>query len=104
LHDWSALMHGNYLLATWNYLFANWKFGSLVAEYQSLFHPRGKHQKPGPNASMFCSTKAPNADGSLVAKPCSFPAGVTNITAIATGIAAGGCDFLWKAIRGHHYR
>jgi hypothetical protein len=35
LHDWSALMHGNYLLATWNYLFANWKFGSLVAEYQA---------------------------------------------------------------------
>jgi hypothetical protein len=35
LHDWSVLMHGNYLLATWNYLFANWKFGSLVAEYQA---------------------------------------------------------------------
>src|ERR1700736_4362046 len=54
---------------------------------------------------MFCSTKATTADGSLVAKPCSFPAGVTNITRQSLpAFAAGPCDFSVETITEHHYR
>jgi hypothetical protein len=62
----------------------------------SLFHPRGEHQKPDPR-SMFCSTKATTADGSLVAKPCSLPAGVTNITRQSLpALLLVHAIFLWK--------
>jgi hypothetical protein len=46
---------------------------------------------------MFCSTKATTADGSLVAKPCSFPAGVTNITRQSLpALLLVHAIFLWK--------